>query len=88
MGEWTNPILYLNLAGFLTTVDVLLRRRRLEEAGRLAGPWFAATVLLCVATGLHFIGDLAGVSEDADHVFIHAAVLVAFAIPAVAAFRS
>lgn len=83
MAEWTNPIFYLNLAGFVASIVVLARWRDADWPGA----WRAATWVLAVATGLHVIGDLAGVSENADHIFIHAAVAAALLIPAVRADR-
>lgn len=82
MAEWTNPIFYLNAAGLVLTVLLVVKAR-----DRLENGWLAAVIVLLVATALHFIGDLAGVSEDADHVFIHAALAVALAFPAFVALR-
>lgn len=88
MAEWTNPIFYLNLFGFIAGLIILIRGRttRIDD-DEPTNPWWALAWVLTIATGLHFIGDLAGVSEDLDHVFIHGAVMVALAIPAVALLR-
>ncbi|MEK6975659.1 MAG: hypothetical protein AABY18_04870 [Candidatus Thermoplasmatota archaeon] len=83
MSEWTNPIFYFNALGFVAALLVLVKAR-----DRLQNGWLAAVWVLAVATGLHFIGDLFGASEDLDHVFIHGALLVALAFPAISALRA
>lgn len=83
MAEFDNPIFYLNLIGFVAGIVLLVRTRYVD----VAPGWKGLTWVMTVATGLHFLGDLFEVSEDADHIFIHAAVMVAFLVAVVWAPR-
>jgi hypothetical protein len=74
--EWGNPIFYLNAAALLLLALALGRVRR---AG---GVWVWLWMVLLVGTALHFVGDLFGLSENTDHILIHAVLLVAVAGPA------
>lgn len=78
--ETTNPLAYFNAIGFLVAILILLRLRgRRGESSLLDGVWWA-TWVVCVGTGLHFLGDLTGVPEDLDHQFIHFVLLVALVV--------
>jgi hypothetical protein len=78
--EWTNPLAYFNVLGFVLCILVLRKLRdRRGESGLADGAWWA-TWVLCIGTGLHFLGDLTAVPEGLDHQFIHFVVLVALAV--------
>ncbi|HLF16225.1 MAG TPA: hypothetical protein VI796_02195 [Candidatus Thermoplasmatota archaeon] len=83
MAEWTNPIFYPNALGLLGSSFALWGVRRQQADGR----WAALLAVLVFGTGLHFVGDLFGASEDLDHLFIHAILALAVAVPAVAYLR-
>ncbi len=78
--ETTNPLAYFNLGAFVVTILLtkLLAKRR-EESGLASGAW-AASFVLCVGSGLHFVGDIFGVAEDWDHQFIHLVLLIAVVV--------
>ncbi|MFA5943008.1 MAG: hypothetical protein WC876_00915 [Candidatus Thermoplasmatota archaeon] len=78
--ETTNPLAYFNLGGFILSILILVKLRdRRGESNLLAGAWWA-TLIVCVGTGLHFLGDLTGVSEELDHQFIHFVLLAALLV--------
>jgi hypothetical protein len=75
--ETTNPLAYFNLFGFILAILILVNLKdRRGESGLLDGVWWA-TLVICIGTGLHFLGDLTAVPEGIDHQFIHFVVLVA-----------
>jgi hypothetical protein len=78
--EWTNPLAYFNLAGFVLAILILARLRdRRGESSLLDGVWWA-TWVVCIGTGLHVLGDLTAVPEALDHQFIHFVVMVALVV--------
>lgn len=74
--EATNPLFYFNAFGFVLSILVLLALRDRRGTALADGVWGAMWVL-CIGTGLHFLGDLSGVPEDLDHQFIHFVLMVA-----------
>jgi lysylphosphatidylglycerol synthetase-like protein (DUF2156 family) len=78
--EWTNPLAYFNAIGFVLAIVILAKLRdRRGESSVVDGAWWA-TWVVCVGTGLHFLGDLTGVPEGLDHQFIHFVLLVALVV--------
>ena len=78
--EWANPLAYFNLIGFVLCILLLVKLRdRRGESGIVDGVW-ASTWVLCIGTGLHFLGDLTAVPEGLDHQFIHFVVMVALVV--------
>jgi hypothetical protein len=78
--ETTNPLAYFNAAAFALSIALLtMLRDRRGESGLADGAWWA-TWVVCVGTGLHFLGDLTGVPEDLDHQFIHFVLMVAMLV--------
>jgi hypothetical protein len=85
--EVDNPLAYFNLAGLV--FSILLLRALSDRRGTSSlvdGAW-AASLVLAIGTGLHFIGDIIGVAESWDHQFIHLVVLVALIVLFLAARR-
>ena len=75
--EADNPLAYFNVLGFVLCIVILAKLRdRRGESSMVDGVW-ASTWVLCIGTGLHFLGDVTGVAETWDHQFIHLVVLVA-----------
>lgn len=85
--EWGNPIFYLNAAAMLLLLFSLRRVLRAKDAGTLDGRWALLWIALTLGTALHFVGDLFGLSENVDHVWIHAVLLVAIFVPAYRTLR-
>lgn len=78
--EAQNPLAYFNLIGFVLCILILIKLRdRRGESSVVDGSW-GATWVLCIGTGLHFLGDLTAVPEGADHQFIHFVVMVALVV--------
>ena len=75
--EADNPLAYFNLAAFILSILILRKLSgRAGESGAVDGAR-GATWVFAIGTGLHFLGDILGVSEDWDHQFIHLVLLVA-----------
>ena len=74
--EWENPIFYLNAGALLL---LAITARRVFASGAKGWAWMWGILLLGVA--VHFVGDLTGLSEDTDHLLIHATLLLAL-VPA------
>ena len=78
--EVDNPLAYFNLGGLILSLLILRKLgSRRGESGLVDGTW-AASLVFAIGTGLHFVGDIIGVSEFWDHQFIHLVVLVALAV--------
>ena len=84
--EATNPLFYFNAVGFVLSI-LILRRLRERDGGGAANALWGAAWVVCIGTGLHFLGDLTGVSEDLDHQFIHFVLMAALAVGFVALRR-
>ncbi|HUR61500.1 MAG TPA: hypothetical protein VM286_03955 [Candidatus Thermoplasmatota archaeon] len=75
--ETDNPLAYFNLGAFVLGLLLLAKLRDRRGASSLVdGTWYAGLVIT-MGSGLHFLGDVLGVSEAWDHQFIHLVVLVA-----------
>jgi hypothetical protein len=75
--EWDNPLAYFNLAAFIVSLVLVRRLGPLRAGSGLAQGSWAASLVIAIGTGLHFVGDVTGVSEAWDHQFIHLVLLVA-----------
>ena len=77
--EATNPLFYFNAVGFVFSILLLRKLRDRDGSGLASGVW-AATWIVCIGTGLHFLGDLTGVPENLDHQFIHFVLMAALIV--------
>lgn len=78
--EATNPLFYFNAIGFLLSILILVGLRDRRDGSGLASGVWGGTWVVCIGTGLHFLGDLTGVPEGLDHQFIHFVLMVALVV--------
>ncbi|MHB8633355.1 MAG: hypothetical protein ACYDBQ_05215 [Thermoplasmatota archaeon] len=74
---WSDPIFYINGAGLVLAIMLLMKLRdRRGESSLADGAWWGSVVFL-VGTGSHFLLDLMNFPEQDDHILIHVTVGVA-----------